>query len=81
MQNLGVATGASIWCSVALSGFAPGSSVTLTCRDSADPQGFYTETVKIDGDGRTSNSTLCYSADGPEHWVPDDGVESNRLTW
>lgn len=69
------------WYSMVLSGFSPGSSVTVTCRDSADPQGFWTQTFTINGAGQASDSTLCYSADGPDHWVTGGGVESNHVTW
>jgi hypothetical protein len=24
---------------------------------------------------------LCYSGDGPEHWVTGGGIESNRVSW
>ncbi|MFD6696492.1 hypothetical protein [Micromonospora aurantiaca (nom. illeg.)] len=69
------------WYSVVLSGFAPGSSVTVTCRDSVDPGGFWTQAFTIGGDGRASDSTLCYSGDGPDHWVTGGGVESNHVGW
>jgi uncharacterized protein (DUF697 family) len=69
------------WYSVSLSGFAPGSQVTVTCRDSVDPEGFWTQTFAIDGGGTAGDSTLCYSADGPDHWVTSDGVESNHVSW
>ena len=69
------------WYNVTLSGFAPGSAVTLTCRDSADPGGFYNQTFTIDGNGRANDTTLCYSGDGPDHWVTGAGVESNHVTW
>ncbi|MEU8076035.1 hypothetical protein AB0B31_11335 [Catellatospora citrea] len=69
------------WYSVVLSGFAPGSSVTVTCRDSVDPGGFYNQTFTIGGDGRAADSTLCYSADGPDHWVTGGNQESNHVPW
>ena len=69
------------WYSVTLSGFAPGSSVTVTCRDSVDPGGFWNQTFTIDGSGHASDSTLCYSGDHPDHWVTGGGAESNHLTW
>lgn len=72
---------AGYWYSVSLSGFSPGSSVTLTCKDSVDPGGFWNQSFTIDGNGNAGDSTLCYSADGPDHWVTGGGVESNHVTW
>lgn len=69
------------WYSVTLSGFSPGSSVTLTCRDSASPNGFYNQTFAINSAGGAGDSTLCYSGDGPDHWVTGGGVNSNHVTW
>lgn len=69
------------WYSVTLSHFPPNSSVSLTCRDSVDPGGFYTETEQIDANGNGGDSTLCYSADHPDHWVTGGGYESNHVTW
>jgi lysophospholipase L1-like esterase len=77
----GGAAPAGYWYSVALSGFAPGSSVTLTCRDSVDPGGFWSQSFTIDGAGNAGDTTLCYSGDGPDHWVTGGGVESNHVTW
>lgn len=68
------------WYSVTLSGFTPGSSVTVSCHDSVD-RNFWTQTLTIGPDGRASDSTLCYSADGPDHWVTGGGVESNHVAW
>lgn len=67
---------AGYWYSVALSGFAANSSVTVTCRDSVDPGGFYSQTLATNGSGAASDSTLCYSGDGPDHWVTGGGVTS-----
>lgn len=69
------------WYSVSLSGFAPGTSITLTCRDSVDPQGFWSQTFAIGSSGSAGDSTLCYSGDGPDHWVTGGGHESNHVTW
>ncbi len=77
----GRARGSGFWYAVTLSGFSPGSSVSVTCRDSADPGGFHSETYTLDSNGRASDSTLCYSADGPDHWVTVGGAESNRVSW
>lgn len=72
---------AGYWYSTSLSGFTPGSQVALTCHDSVDPGGFYTQTFTIAGDGTAADGTLCYSADGPDHWVTGGGVESNHVGW
>lgn len=72
---------AGSWYNVSLSGFTPGSSVTLTCRDSVDPGGFWSQSFAIDGAGNAGDSTLCYSGDHPDHWVTGGGVESNHVTW
>ena len=68
------------WYSVVLSNFTPGSRITVSCHDSRD-QNFYSQTFTIDSGGRASDSTLCYSGDGPEHWVTGGGVSSNRVSW
>lgn len=72
---------AGYWYSVSLTGFAPGTSIALTCRDSVDPQGFWSQTFTISGSGTAGDSTLCYSADGPDHWVTGGGYESNHVPW
>jgi len=69
------------WYGVSLSGLTPGSSVTLTCHDSVDPAGFYSRTFTIDGAGSAADANLCYSADGPDHWVTGGGLESNHVGW
>jgi hypothetical protein len=51
----------------------------VTCRESVDPGGFWTQTFTIGGDGRASDSTLCYSGDHPDHWVTGSGSESRHL--
>jgi len=68
------------WYSVSLSGFSPGERVTLSCHDSRD-MNFWTETVTISASGTYSDSQLCYSQDGPDHWVTGGGVESNHVQW
>jgi hypothetical protein len=77
----GAAAPSGYWYSVVLSGFASSSSVTVTCRDSVDPQGFWTQTFTINSSGQASDSTLCYSGDHPDHWVTGGGVESNHVVW
>ncbi|MGW5667371.1 pentapeptide repeat-containing protein [Micromonospora sp. NPDC003776] len=69
------------WYNVTLSGFTPNSKVTVTCRDSVDRWGFWAQTFTIGLDGRASDETLCYSADGPDHWITGGGVESNHVGW
>jgi hypothetical protein len=67
---------------ISLHGFAAGSTVTISCRDSVDPDGFYTFTIVTDGAGNASTENQCYSADGPDHWVvADSSVESNHVQW
>jgi hypothetical protein len=69
------------WYSVRLTAFQPGSRVTVTCHDSVDRAGFWNQTFTIDGAGNAADDTLCYSADGPDHWVTGGGVESNHVPW
>lgn len=68
------------WYSVTLSGFAAGLRVTVACHDSVD-RSFHSQTLTIGADGRATDTTLCYSADGPDHWVTGGGVESNHVQW
>lgn len=43
---------------------------------------FYSKTFLPDAEGALSHDTLCYSADGPDHWVTStSGVESNTVVW
>lgn len=76
----GAAINGGFWYSVALSGFSPGSSVTVACHDSIDSN-FWTQSFTISGSGTASDSTLCWSADGPAHWVTGGGVTSNTVNW
>jgi hypothetical protein len=66
---------------ITLSGFAANTSVSVSCRDSVDPGGFYTFGLGTDGGGNASTASYCYSGDGPDHWVVAGGVESNHVTW
>jgi hypothetical protein len=67
---------------ISISGFAPNADVSISCRDSADPGGFYTFALRTDASGNASTSDYCYSADGPDHWVVADGqFESNHVSW
>lgn len=66
---------------IRLSGFAAGKAVTVTCHDSIDSGGFFTFTMTTDGGGNAYTESQCYSADGPDHWIRADGVESNHVAW
>ena len=66
---------------VSLSGFASGQTVSVSCRDSVSPGGFYTFSLQANGSGAASTHSYCYSADGPDHWVVAGGVESNHVSW
>jgi hypothetical protein len=66
---------------VTLTNFAANSSVTVTCHDSVDPQGFYTFTLVTDASGAAFTQNQCYSGDGPDHWVFANGIQSNHVTW
>ncbi|WP_147251727.1 hypothetical protein [Blastococcus sp. TF02-8] len=66
---------------VRLAGFAPGTTVQVSCRDSADPGGFLTFTLATDAAGEAAASNRCYSGDGPDHWVVAGGRESNHVSW
>ena len=62
--------------------FAPNTSVSVSCRDSVSPGGFYTFSLAIDGNGHGFTQSSCYSGDGPDHWVVvNGGVESNHVVW
>jgi uncharacterized membrane protein SpoIIM required for sporulation len=73
------------WYGISGTGFAPNSSVTITCFDSDDPDGFFPFKLTADGAGAFSTdgppSGDCSSASGPEHWVTANGVESNHVRW
>lgn len=71
---------AGYWYSVSLSGFSPGVRVVVNCHDSVDSN-FYSQTFTINTSGKAADSTLCYSGDGPDHWVTSPGVESNHVQW
>lgn len=62
--------------------FAPGSTVSVSCRDSVSPGGFYTFSLATDASGHGFTQSYCYSGDGPDHWVVIDGsIESNHVSW
>lgn len=66
---------------VTLHGFPGNSNVGVTCHDSVDPQGFFTFVMHTDGAGSAFTQNQCYSADGPDHWVRANGIESNHVRW
>ncbi|MFN3217996.1 MAG: serine/threonine-protein kinase [Acidimicrobiales bacterium] len=73
---------AGYWYSVDLSAFAPNQLVTLTCRDTGAPGGFWNKQIRTNSVGSYTDRQLCYSGGGPVHWVTsNDGIESNRLNW
>jgi hypothetical protein len=77
----GTAAASGYWYVVTLSRFAQRTQVTVVCRDSADPGGFKTLTLRTDNSGAASTKQACYSGDGPEHWVTANNVSSNRVRW
>lgn len=67
---------------IALTGFAANSSVSINCRDSVSPGGFYSFSLPTDGNGAAFTQSYCYSGDGPDHWVVAGGTyESNHVSW
>jgi hypothetical protein len=62
--------------------FTPNSSVSVSCRDSVSPGGFYTFSLSTDASGHGFTQSYCYSGDGPDHWVVINGsIESNHVSW
>lgn len=66
---------------ITVSGFSANSSVSVSCRDSVSPGGFYSFSLGTDGSGHAFTQSYCYSGDGPDHWVVANGVESNHVAW
>jgi hypothetical protein len=66
---------------ISLAGFAANTAVSISCRDSVNPGGFFTFSLTTNGAGGASTQSYCYSGDGPDHWVVAGGVESNRVSW
>ena len=66
---------------ISLSGFTANTPVTISCRDSVNPGGFYTFSLTTGGNGQASTQSYCYSGDGPDHWVVANGIASNHVTW
>jgi lysophospholipase L1-like esterase len=79
--NRGAPARAGYWYSVTLNGFPPGTRVGVRCHDSMDPDGFIDRSVKVAADGVGTETQLCYSGDGPDHWVTALGTESNHVGW
>ena len=67
---------------VTVSGFPANTAVSISCRDSVDPNGFYTFNLATNSSGSGSVSNDCYSGDGPDHWVVANGqISSNHVQW
>jgi uncharacterized membrane protein YgcG len=66
---------------ITLSGFGANSSVSISCRDSVSPGGFYTFSLTTNGSGQAFTQGYCYSDDGPDHWVVANGIKSNYVSW
>ncbi|WP_157756656.1 hypothetical protein [Plantactinospora sp. KBS50] len=77
----GAAAPSGYWYIVTLRGFRARSEVTVICRDSADPDGFKTFTMRTDNSGIASTQRACFSGEGAEHWVTANGTASNRVRW
>lgn len=69
------------WYAVSVSGFGGNAPVSISCYDTVSGN-FYTDhfTTTAAGNGSWSDHT-CYDADGPDHWVVVNGVESNHVQW
>lgn len=79
--NQGPAASAGSWYAVSLTGFTPGTTVSVSCHDSVDPHGFRSFGAVVDGNGSAFAQNGCFSGAGPDHWVVADGVESNHVSW
>ncbi len=67
---------------ISLNGFPPHSSMMVSCRDGAHPQGFEFFEIATNRTGTASiGATPCYSPEGMDHWVVVDGVGSNHVLW
>lgn len=66
---------------ITLNNFAANTGISVSCRDSIDPAGFYTFVLRTNASGYAFTQSYCYSADGPDHWVVAGGVASNRVRW
>jgi hypothetical protein len=66
---------------ITLAGFAANASVSITCFDSASPDGFFTFSLTTNASGQATTVSYCYSGAGPDHWVAAGGVSSNHVSW
>jgi hypothetical protein len=67
---------------VTLSGFPAGWVADVECFDSSDPyNAFHSFLMTVDASGRAVKEDGCRSAEGDQHWVVADWVESNRVAW
>jgi hypothetical protein len=70
------------WYAISLRDFDPGTTVDVSCRDSKDPDGFRSFSLRVDSSGNAATSAQCFSGDGPDHWVVANGtIESNHVVW
>ena len=67
--------------SITLDYFPANSGITIVCRDSVDPGGFFTFTLTTNGSGHAHTSSQCYSNDTGDHWFTANGISSNRVYW
>ncbi len=80
-QPLCVGDPGCYWYNVSLSGFSAGQTVRVYCNDSVDAQ-FWTQDITVNAAGNGGDATLCYSTDGPAHWVTSNvGITSNTVNW
>lgn len=68
------------WYSVALRGFPPNSRVVVQCHDSKD-SAFFVKSLRVSAEGTAVDERVCYSGDGPLHWVTAEGNESVKIAW
>jgi hypothetical protein len=66
---------------VALVGFPALTRVSVSCRDSQSPAGFYTFGIRTDSAGNALTSSECYDATGIAHWVVVDRQASAQVRW
>jgi signal transduction histidine kinase len=76
----GSAAPAGYWYDISVVGLSPSAAFTLVCHDSLDSR-FFTETATADENGAYRDATLCYSGDGPDHWVTVGSERSNTVPW
>jgi hypothetical protein len=66
---------------ITLAGFGAGQAVSISCRDSVNPGGFYTFSLTTNSSGQAFTQGYCYSNDGPDHWAVANGIASNHVAW